>query len=755
MLSIEAVLYLLVFNSQNISALGYSLEFTLQERLITGTFAIGDNNNVETMISIHKKSEIIVSKIENLEALLVDLIPLKSKEAKLNILQKHQTVTDYLELHSSIKKFLVTASIDIKISILSVIVIGEGPIVFRGYTGQNIDELIHILTDIEHFYDTIGGIIGYHLTVLKLIAGADELTIGENTSFRKPEGVDLTHPSQEVRDAVRAALENLPKMGEIYPVGGAGDRLSLTDSETNQPLPAAQLLFCGRTLLEGLIRDLQAREFLYLKLFGKKLITPIALMTSEEKDNDRLVRKVLENKGWFGRPPESFKIFKQPLVPVVTIDGNWSMSDILKPTLKPGGHGVIWKIAEDHGVFEWFAEQKRKKCLVRQINNPIAGTDDGLIAFVGVGLRDDKMFGFASCFRLLNAAEGMVVLVEKEMDGEFLYKISNIEYTNFKQYGIQDVACKPGSPYSQYPANTNILFIDLEKIRGVIKDCPIPGMLVNLKSTAPFIDHDGTLHEKKAGRLETTMQNISDHIYESYNERKGEGHYQELKTYLTYNDRRKTISVTKNSYEKDKSLMETPEGCFYDMLLNGRDLLMNYCHFHVPEIGTEEEYLTQGPKFVFLYHPALGPLYSVISQKLLGGNISEDSELQLEISEIFIKNLHLCGSLLILADDLKGKCLLENVTVKNSGINRNNSNIYWKNEIIRNEDFRIVIKGAGEFIARDVIFVGSHGIEVPDGYRVTASMVQGKISFVSEKIDKPSWDWKYSFDNENKVILSR
>lgn len=46
-------------------------------------------------------------------------------------------------------------------------------------------------------------------------------------------------------------------MGEIYPLGGAADRLGLVDPETGECLPAAMLSYCGRTLLEGLIRDLQ------------------------------------------------------------------------------------------------------------------------------------------------------------------------------------------------------------------------------------------------------------------------------------------------------------------------------------------------------------------------------------------------------------------------------------------------------------------------------------------------------------------
>lgn len=52
-------------------------------------------------------------------------------------------------------------------------------------------------------------------------------------------------------------LQGLPDLGEMYPLGGSADRLGLVDSDTGECLPAAMLPYCGRTLLEGLIRDLQ------------------------------------------------------------------------------------------------------------------------------------------------------------------------------------------------------------------------------------------------------------------------------------------------------------------------------------------------------------------------------------------------------------------------------------------------------------------------------------------------------------------
>jgi hypothetical protein len=38
---------------------------------------------------------------------------------------------------------------------------------------------------------------------------------------------------------------------------------------------------------------------------------------------------------------------------------------------KPGGHGVIWKLAHDKGIFKWFFYQGRKGATVRQVRSVI------------------------------------------------------------------------------------------------------------------------------------------------------------------------------------------------------------------------------------------------------------------------------------------------------------------------------------------------------------------------------------------------
>ncbi len=62
--------------------------------------------------------------------------------------------------------------------------------------------------------------------------------------------------------ACAAARPRAPRRAEARARGaaaGAGDRLGLRCDVTGDSVPTAMLPYCGRTLLEGLLRDLQAR----------------------------------------------------------------------------------------------------------------------------------------------------------------------------------------------------------------------------------------------------------------------------------------------------------------------------------------------------------------------------------------------------------------------------------------------------------------------------------------------------------------
>ncbi len=713
------------------------------------------------------------TQIVTLKNLLKNLQAAPSLKDKIFLLNHFPPVQTYKESASFLSDFLAGYNLEEEFAFKSILAINQGLLVFGELNKterylKDFKSLLSTLVDLEKAYETIGGIIGYHLTVLQLLIPKKEDLSANLINYLQPQGLDLVKDKKAANRAVREGIEHLQVVAEIYPVGGAGDRFNLRDEQTKISLPVAQLKFEGRSLLEGLIRDLQGREYLYFKLMGTQLITPIAMMTSEEKDNDRCIQKLCADNKWFGRCKENFKFFIQPLVPVITKEGDWATIKPLHLILKPGGHGVIWKLAYERGIAHFFKQQKRSKLLIRQINNPVAGVDQGLLALAGVGCQKNKLFGFASCPRLLGTAEGVNVLIEKQLKEGYSYCLTNIEYTDFEHKGIDDHPANKGEAYSIFPSNTNILFADLDKLMELAKDKFLPGILINMKTKVHCLDRQGQLREIEAGRLESTMQNIADHLT-NFSEKKLEKEkIDQLHSFITFNERTKTISVTKTSYLPGKDLIGTPEGCFYEMTSNHISLLKQ-CGIKTPAINSKEAYLKEGPTLIFRYHPALGPLYAIISQKISKGRVEKGAELELEIAELEIKDISIKGSLRIFADQvlgkyneegqityssLNGKCRLKNVVVNNRGINYQVSNSYWENRVERHEELKIVLKGCAEFVAEDVYFEGSQLIEVPDGHRLTAFNDENKkVSYQLEKLENSNSLWNYRFTKTNQIKL--
>ncbi|GAV90736.1 hypothetical protein CFOL_v3_34140 [Cephalotus follicularis] len=662
---------------------------------------------------------------------------------------------------------------------------GVGGVVLHNEEIGDFKRLLKILGEIEQFYDCIGGIIGYQIKVLELL---DESTFERQTTadtsrfvdVQAPSGIDLLQNTEYASQAALWGIEGLPELGEIYPLGGSADRLGLVDPDTGECLPAAMLPYCGRTFLEGLIRDLQAREFLYFKLYGKQCITPVAIMTSSAKNNHDRISSLCKGLGWFGRGQSSFQLFEQPIVPAVSAKhGQWWVMKPFAPVCKPGGHGVIWKLAYDKGVFRWFFDQGRKGATVRQVSNVVAATDLTILALAGIGLRHGKKLGFASCKRNSGATDGINVLIEKKnLDGKWAYGLSCIEYTEFDKFGMTSGPISSNSLLAEFPANTNILYVDLPSVELVASrndEKSLPGMVLNLKKPIVYVDQFGDCHSVSGGRLECTMQNIADNFSNTYSSRCCKGVEEKLDTFLVYNERRRVTSSAKRKRKHtEKSLhQQTPDGSLLDILRNAYDLL-SQCNIHLPEIESNDRYVDCGPPYLILLHPALGPIWEVIRQKFNVGSISKGSELQIEVSEFMWKNVQLDGSLVIVADNVMGsimldnkgepilqyghrcgRCKLHNVKVRNEGIDWScGDNIYWKHDVKRFEVFKIILHGNAEFEAKDVVLEGNRTFEVPHGYKMKITSGHSDLAIQLDPIghniaDRGSWHWNYKIEGSH------
>ena len=222
-------------------------------------------------------------------------------------------------------------------------------------------------------------------------------------------------------------------------------------------------------------------------------------------------------------------------------------------------------------------------------------------------------------------------------------------------------------------------------------DALLPGMILNTGKKMCYWDAlAGEERAVPAGRLECTMQNLADVMGEARDaplERDDDK--AALRTFLVYNQRRKVTSSAKRQRKPGSThIHQTPDGSFYDLQRNAADLLA-LCGIHAPEVrvavvvwgrgarhaggqaggaqaptplpppstpqvGAVAEYLERGPGLIFLFHPALGPLWEVVAQKLRGGRLAPRAEVQLEVAEVCWCDVSVDGSLLVRADAVMG-----------------------------------------------------------------------------------------------------
>src|ERR1700722_7862634 len=253
--------------------------------------------------------ELTRSESERMTSLIDGLKKCGSDRERIELLGCDPHVADWLSIYN---ERYTSLSQEHELVLASLIAIGQAERLLK--SEEPITALLEELLPIEAFYKELGGIVGYHWKLFSLLS-QEKQPEQDDKYYHSPPVVDISSENETTQQYVLEALVSLSLFAEIYPVGGAADRLKLFAPETGEPLPAAKLVFCGFSLLEGLIRDVQAREYLHFKLFGKQSITPIAMMTSSEKDNHRHILSLCEERNWFGRPKDSFRFFCQPVVP--------------------------------------------------------------------------------------------------------------------------------------------------------------------------------------------------------------------------------------------------------------------------------------------------------------------------------------------------------------------------------------------------------------------------------------------------------
>ncbi|NDE82301.1 MAG: hypothetical protein EB051_01625, partial [Chlamydiia bacterium] len=118
--------------------------------------------------------------IDRLEPLIQQLEKASSWDQKIQYLYSDPVVKRYLSGPSLIKTALATLSLRDAYLILSVIALGQAELVFNPKHlsdqeyAERITDLIDSLVVVEKFYAEIGGIIGYHLSMIKCLCRPQE-----------------------------------------------------------------------------------------------------------------------------------------------------------------------------------------------------------------------------------------------------------------------------------------------------------------------------------------------------------------------------------------------------------------------------------------------------------------------------------------------------------------------------------------------------------------------------------------------------
>ena len=701
------------------------------------------------------------------EHLYAGLEKCKTDKDRVCFLLKDPKVQDHAHACSEVELFLSRAQPKEQYLLYLVMALGQYDTLFFGFDrledkGKALQKFTSHLLELEEFYQPIGGVLGYHLTVLRLLLDPKP---NSEIQFFPPPCIDLRKDDAAAWQAAYDGIVHLGSVAQMLVIGGAADRLHLVDPKSAEPLPAAYLMFCGRTMLEGLMRDIEALEHWHYKTFGKQIEMPILMMTSMEKHNDHRIEAICTQANWFGRTPSRIRRLLQPLVPLIDTEGCWVASSPLTLMTKPGGHGVIWKLAHHAGAFQWLKKQGISSVVVRQINNPLAGLDLSLSPLIGYGIAHHKSFGFASCPSKPGFSEGLNILAVQGKGATAKATISNIEYTQFS-------ALKKELPHlfteGVCPANTNILFADIAAAEKAILLDPVPGVVVNAKTAVETVKN-GVLVKTTAARLESSMQNLADSMQDVVDSEKCTSISPDaLSTFLILRERSMLMSVAKKAFQPDQSPYETPESCFYDWNMAMRSLLEDHCSTSLPKVRTLDEFLRDGPEFTFTFHPALGPFWDVIGQKISHGSIAQNSDIELEISEISMKDFSINGSFRIRATSVTGsvgpqgrsfhekvgRARLHNITVKNKGCQQRNPSAAIQNALPYEESCSIFLEGFSEVSAEDVSFDGPFSLVVPNGKRaIITQSPAGKISVRFEPISAPTWRYSVSWSGTTAPIL--
>eukprot|EP01057_Protomagalhaensia_wolfi_P004698 Protomagalhaensia_wolfi_Nauph_80__4697@NODE_486_length_2443_cov_408_004576_g366_i0_p1_GENE_NODE_486_length_2443_cov_408_004576_g366_i0NODE_486_length_2443_cov_408_004576_g366_i0_p1_ORF_typecomplete_len592_score163_80UDPGP/PF01704_18/1_4e70_NODE_486_length_2443_cov_408_004576_g366_i0441777 len=354
--------------------------------------------------------------------------------------------------------------------------------------------IIHQLVAADRNYP--GGLLNYLNRARKLLADSKS---GVNPfDGYKPETPSCLNPaigSEEFYQLEESGLKAVSKCAFVLVAGGLGERLGYPEIKISLMTNSlVEVTYC-----EWYFRCIRHFE----KLSGETVQLPVVIMTSG--DTHASTVRLLEKHDYFCLKQEQVTLVMQEKVPaLIDADARLSLKDG-KIETKPHGHGDVHTLLHQHGLakkwqssgFEWvFFFQDTNALTMRAV--PVC-----------LGISKAKNFSMNSlCIPRTpcDAVGGICRLVKTDGSGEMTV---NVEYNQLdallKSAGLPGDVAAPGSQYSPYPGNCNILLFRLADYAGILEET---GGAVPEFVNPKYADSTKTKF-KSATRVECMMQEFA------------------------------------------------------------------------------------------------------------------------------------------------------------------------------------------------------------------------------------------------------
>ncbi len=164
---------------------------------------------------------IIVS--ESLAQLKQELLRTGSTKEKLELVVNHPTTKKFLSHYPDVEINFSCFTEKEKVVLYTTLALGQGERLFLcsgSLEKKSLKQLAHFLLPVEEFYQEFGGIVGYHVMCLELVAQKE--TIEKKGNYHTPSAYDLTEENPVTlgkahwgltKLSVLIYIKNIPQIG--------------------------------------------------------------------------------------------------------------------------------------------------------------------------------------------------------------------------------------------------------------------------------------------------------------------------------------------------------------------------------------------------------------------------------------------------------------------------------------------------------------------------------------------------------------